>query len=65
VDTIGNFYDAVTVAKKLANIKGEPELVYPKKKWDYLDLFAESASGAINRVADRIRLAQPGVPSIR
>jgi len=65
VDTIGNFYDAVSVAKKLAHIKGEPELVYPKKKWDYLDLFMESAVGAVNRAADRIRLAQPEVPSIR
>jgi protease IV len=65
VDTIGNFYDAVTVAKKLANVKGEPELVYPKKKWDYLDMLVESTAGAVNRVTERIRLVQPGVPSIR
>jgi protease IV len=65
VDTIGNFYDAVAVAKKLAHVKGEPELVYPKKKWGFFDLLAESAVGTINRVVDRVRLAQPEVPSIR
>jgi protease-4 len=65
VDTIGNFYDAVAMAKKLARVKGDPELVYPKKKWEYLDLFTESAIDAIHRVADRVRLVQPELPSIR
>lgn len=65
VDTIGNFYDAIAMAKKLAHIKGEPELVYPKKKWEYLDLFTESAVNAINRVAERVRLVQPELPSVR
>ncbi|HMK35965.1 MAG TPA: signal peptide peptidase SppA [Desulfomonilaceae bacterium] len=65
VDSIGNFYDAVKIAGKLGRIKGEPELVYPKKKWDYLDMFMESAVGVVNRVADRVRIVQPEFPSVR
>lgn len=40
VDRLGNFRDAVHLAKELSRIKGEPELVYPRKRasglWDYL-----------------------------
>jgi protease-4 len=41
VDYLGNFQDAVNVAKRMANIKGEVKLVYPEAKrrsllWDYL-----------------------------
>ncbi len=40
VDKLGNFRDAVEVAKDLAHIKGEPSLVYPSKQkpglWDVL-----------------------------
>jgi len=32
VDKLGNFYDAVELAKKEANIEGEPVFVYPRKK---------------------------------
>lgn len=32
VDEMGNFNDAVSLAKKLANLEGEPKLVYAKKK---------------------------------
>lgn len=46
VDSLGNFQDAVNVAKRLAHIKGKVKLVYPVKKrrsllWDLLfkDLF--------------------------
>jgi protease IV len=60
VDTIGNFYDAVKVAGDLGGVTGEPELVYPEKKWrNYLDVFAESASGALVRqIAEQARLMQ-------
>jgi protease-4 len=40
VDQLGNFEDAVDLAKRLAGIKGEITLVYPKKTrgriWDLL-----------------------------
>lgn len=41
VDSLGNFRDAVSVAKRLARIKGEVKLVYPQKRrrsflWDLL-----------------------------
>jgi protease-4 len=41
VDSLGNFRDAVSVAKRLAHIKGEIKLVYPQKRrrsflWDLL-----------------------------
>jgi protease-4 len=65
VDEIGNFYDAVKAAAKLAKIEGDPELVYPKKKWDsYLDLLLNSLSNAIVRALERSSLIQ-AVPSIR
>jgi protease IV len=48
VDSMGNFYDAVKVAANLGGIKGEPELEYPKKRWNsYLDLFMDSASKSL------------------
>lgn len=59
VDDIGNFYDAVKIAAKLGNIKTEPELVYPKKKWDnLLDVFMESAASAVVKVVERTRAIQ-------
>ncbi|HUU40870.1 MAG TPA: signal peptide peptidase SppA [Desulfatiglandales bacterium] len=41
VDSLGNFQDAVNLAKKMADIKGEVRLVYPERKrgsflWDLL-----------------------------
>ncbi len=64
VDTIGNFYDAVKVAADLAKITTEPELVYPKKKWDnVLDMLAESSIATINRVTERSRVLQ--APSVQ
>jgi protease-4 len=65
VDTLGNFYDAVTIAAELGGIKVDPELVYPKKKWDsYLDLFLESVGKALVRMADKSPLLE-FAPSIR
>jgi len=39
VDQLGNFRDAVDIAAKLGGIKGEPELIYPKKKLSFFDYF--------------------------
>ena len=52
VDVLGNFQDAVELAKKMTGIKGEAELVYPKRKasrlWDIiLQNTVESFYGAI------------------
>jgi protease IV len=64
VDTIGNFYDAVKVAADLGKITTEPELVYPKKKWDnVMDMLMESSVSAINRVTERSRILQ--APSVQ
>lgn len=42
VDELGNFNDAVELAKNLSGIKGEPKLVYSRKKKSmFFDLFNE------------------------
>ena len=48
VDVLGNFQDAVELAKNIATIKGDVTLVYPKKsKLDLWDLFLGSAADSI------------------
>ncbi len=42
VDAIGNQEDAVDLLKKLANIRGEPQLVYPRAQKRLLDLLIDS-----------------------
>lgn len=60
VDSIGNLYDAVEIAKKLANIKGDVELEYPEKSWEsYFSLFAGQLSAALAKVLRNTSLAQP------
>jgi len=58
VDTLGNLYDAIKIAAQLGGVKGEPEIVYPDKKWKgYLDLLTESAAGAVvNKVVEQSRI---------
>jgi protease-4 len=51
VDVLGNFQDAVEIAKNLAGIKGEVTLVYPKKdKLDLWDLVFEAAAGSVSKL---------------
>jgi protease-4 len=65
VDSIGNFYDAVKIAGELGGIKGEPELMYPKKKWDnYLDLVLESSARSLAKVLERSKL-EPAAPVVQ
>lgn len=66
VDSLGNFYDAIHVACELGKITGEPELVYPEKKWrSVLDMFTESASSALVRnLAEQARLIE-SAPIVR
>ncbi|MFH1243786.1 MAG: signal peptide peptidase SppA [Pseudomonadota bacterium] len=48
VDVLGNFQDAVELAKESAGIKGDVTLVYSKKsKLELLDLLLESASRSV------------------
>jgi protease-4 len=48
VDQLGNFEDAVNLAKKMAHIKGEAALVYPsKRKAGLLDFIFNSAAKSI------------------
>ncbi len=53
VDSLGNFRDAVSVAKRLAHIKGEVKLVYPEKRrrsflWDLL--FRDLTEAVLDRI---------------
>ena len=51
VDRLGNFEDAVSLAKELTGIEGEVSLVYPeRKKIRLLDLLIGEVSEAITRV---------------
>ena len=56
VDVLGNFEDAVEIAKDMAGIKGEVTLVYSKKERPALwDLFLETATGFVIQVLQRIK----------
>jgi protease-4 len=53
VDCLGNFRDAVNLAKRMARIKGEVKLIYPERKrrsflWDLL--FKNLIDSIINRI---------------
>ena len=68
VDKLGNLYDAVELAMGEAELKGEPELVYPSDdKAHFLErLMGEAAGAAADavraRVAHEARAAQePGI----
>lgn len=51
VDQLGNFEDAVTLAKELAEIDGEVNLVYPqKKKLKLLDILLGEATESISNI---------------
>jgi len=68
VDQLGNFQDAVDLAKTLAGIKGEATLVYPKKsrgKW--LNLLLQDTSKVVIRairdaITMRLEYRWEGVP---
>jgi protease-4 len=66
VDSIGNFYDAVKIAADLGGIKTEPELVYPKKKWEgYLDILTESVADSVGKAVEHNRAIQVSPPTVR
>jgi protease IV len=43
VDELGNFHDAVELAKKEAGIQGDASLVYPRKRLGFLESFFKAA----------------------
>jgi len=43
IDALGNFQDAVNLAAQMGGIKGEPELLYPKRKLSFLEFLAKEA----------------------
>jgi protease-4 len=48
VDQLGNFYDAVELAKKEAKLSGEPNLVYPPdERGRFLQQLMGDAAGAV------------------
>jgi protease-4 len=53
VDELGNFYDAVDLAREEAGIKGEPRLVYPPDERSRL--LEELLGGAARSVAEALR----------
>ena len=57
VDELGNFRDAVDLAKEMTGIEGEVDLVYPKKARSRLwDLFLEDAANALYKaIIDGLR----------
>jgi protease IV len=57
VDKLGNFQDAVDLAKNMSGIEGEPTLVYPKEKTLKLwDIIFQSASKAVFKtLSDNIK----------
>ncbi len=63
VDSMGNFYDAIKIAADLSGMKGEPEIEYPKKKWNsYLDLFMDSTSRSIVKGLEYAGTARDNAP---
>jgi protease-4 len=68
VDELGNFQDAVEITKEMAGIRGEVELVYPKKAGlRILDLFrdeaARSLAGFLAGLRSRISYQWAGIPT--
>jgi protease-4 len=66
VDELGNFQDAVDITKEMAGIRGEVELVYPKKAGlRILDLFrdeaARSLAGLLAGLKSRISYQWSGI----
>jgi hypothetical protein len=53
---LGNFEDAVKEAARLAGIKGEPKLYYPKKKIPWTKLFLNTLLEIINEDIQKIKI---------
>ncbi|MCX8116363.1 MAG: signal peptide peptidase SppA [Desulfobacterota bacterium] len=47
VDQLGNLQDAIDAAAKMVGIEGEPQIVYPKRKFSLLELLIEGVTDAL------------------
>jgi protease-4 len=69
VDALGNFQDAVELAKEMAGIKGAVTLVYSKKsRLRLMDLLVETAAASVNKflqgIKTRIEYRWSGLPGL-
>ncbi len=56
VDVLGNFQDAVDVAKEMASIEGKVTLIYPKKnKMELWETFLEGTGKSVSRILRKIK----------
>jgi len=55
IDKLGNLQDAISTAGEMVGIKGEPKIIYPKKKRpSILDFILEEASKSIARIIEKM-----------
>lgn len=55
IDKLGNLQDAISITAEMVGIKGEPKIVYPKKKKPSIfDLIFEEASKSIVRIIEKM-----------
>lgn len=70
VDKLGNFQDAVTLAKEIAKIKGEATLVYPESpKRSFLELLLQGAAKSLAEASrelleTRLEYRWEGIPTL-
>ena len=57
IDDLGNFHDAVDLAKEQAGLKGEPRLVYPPEQRSrfFEDLFGDAARAVARAIRSELR----------
>lgn len=55
IDKLGNLQDAISITGEMVGIKGEPKVIYPKKKRpSILDFILEEASKRIVRIIEKM-----------
>lgn len=55
IDKVGNLQDAISMAGEMVGIKGEPKVIYPKKKRpSILDFIFEEASKSIAQIIEKM-----------
>ena len=56
VDVLGNFQDAVEVAKEMAAIDGDVSLIFPKKnRMELWETFLEGTGRSVSRIVQDIK----------
>lgn len=56
VDQLGNLQDAIDAAAKMVGIEGEPQVVYPKRKFSLLELLIEGVADALLKILNEKRI---------